>query len=135
ERPSDVLSRTAERRGGPAAAADRARQAPLGITRRRVSAGGPVFAGYFIEEVRRELEELLGGDLYDQRLRIRTTLDLAAQRAAEQELDRQLRVIESGGLGRFRPQGDGALQGAVVMVGTQEGDVRAWVGGRDFGQS
>jgi penicillin-binding protein 1A len=130
-----VLSLMAEQRRVPAADADRARQAPLGITRRRVSGGGPVFAGYFIEEVRRQLEEVLGGDLYDQRLRIRTTLDVGAQRAAEQELDRQLRAIESGGLGRFRPQADGVLQGAVVMVGALEGDVRAWVGGRDFRQS
>ena len=135
ERRNLVLSLMAEQRRVPAAAADRARQAPLGITRRRVSGGGPVFAGYFIEEVRRQLEELLGGDLYDQRLRIRTTLDVNAQRAAEQELERQLRTIESGALGRFRPQGDGVLQGAVVMVGAVEGDVRAWVGGRDFRES
>jgi len=55
ERRNLVLSLMAEQRRVPAAAADRARQAPLGITRRRVSGGGPVFAGYFIEEVRRQL--------------------------------------------------------------------------------
>jgi penicillin-binding protein 1A len=130
-----VLSLMAEQHRVPAADTDRARQSPLGITRRKVSGGGPVFAGYFIEEVRRQLEELLGGDLYDQRLRIRTTLDVGAQRAAEQELERQLRAIESGALGRFRPQGDGVLQGAVVMVGALDGDVLAWVGGGNFRQS
>ena len=136
ERRNLVLTLMAQQGRVPAAEADRARAAPLGITRRKASAGGaPVFAGYFIEEVRRQLEELLGGDLYDQRLRIRTTLDAAAQRAAEQELERQLRAIESGGLGPYRPRGEGALQGAVVMVGALEGDVRAWVGGRDFRQS
>ena len=130
-----VLSLMAEQHRVPAADADRARQGPLGVTRRRAVGDRPVFAGYFIEEVRRQLEELLGGDLYDQRLRIRTTLDVGAQRAAEEELLRQLRQIESGGLGPFRPQGDGGLQGAVVMMGALEGDVLAWVGGRDFQQS
>jgi penicillin-binding protein 1A len=130
-----VLSLMAEQHRIPPADAERARHAPLGVTRRRVGGERPVFAGYFVEEVRRQLEELLGGDLYDQRLRIRTTLDIGAQRAAEEELERQLRAIESGGLGRFRPQGDGPLQGAVVMVGALEGDVLAWVGGRDFRES
>jgi penicillin-binding protein 1A len=117
-----------------AAAAARARQAPLRVSRRRVVGDRPVFAGYFIEEVRRQLEDLLGGDLYDQRLRIRTTLDVRAQQAAEQELARQLRAIEGGALGRFRGR-DAPLQGAVVMMGAVEGDVLAWVGGRDFTQS
>jgi penicillin-binding protein 1A len=114
--------------------AERARAAPLGVARRRMAGDPPVFAGYFIEEVRRQLEELMGGDLYDQRLRIRTTLDSGAQRAAEQELRRQLRDIEAGALGRFRRR-DGPLQGAVVMMGAVEGDVLAWVGGRDFNES
>ena len=114
--------------------AKRARAAPLGVARRRAAGERPVFAGYFIEEVRRQLEELMGGDLYDQRLRIRTTLDAGAQRAAEQELQRQLRDIESGALGRFRRR-DAPLQGAVVMMGAVEGDVLAWVGGRDFNES
>ena len=117
-----------------AAAAARARRAPIRVGRRRVAGDRPVFAGYFIEEVRRQLEELMGGDLYDRRLRIRTTLDSAAQRAAEQELERQIRSIESGSLGRFRRRED-ALQGAVVMMGALEGDVLAWVGGRDFRRS
>jgi penicillin-binding protein 1A len=130
-----VLSLMAEQDRIPAADAERARKAPLGVRRRRVAGDKPVFAGYFVEEVRRQLEEVMGGDLYDQHLRIRTTLDIGAQRAAEEELDRQLRQIESGGLGRFSRQGDGSLQGAVVMVGALEGDVLAWVGGRDFRES
>jgi penicillin-binding protein 1A len=129
-----VLGRMVEQKRIPADAADRARRASLGVARRRASGERPVFAGYFIEEVRRQLEEVMGGDLYDQRLRIRTTLDAGAQRAAEQELERQLHAIESGALGRFRPR-EGGLQGAVVLMGAVEGDVLAWVGGRDFNQS
>jgi penicillin-binding protein 1A len=113
---------------------ERARAAPLGVARRRVAGDRPVFAGYFIEEVRRQLEDVMGGDLYDQRLRIRTTLDSNAQRAAEEELARQLHAIEGGALGGFRRR-DAPLQGAVVMMGAVEGDVLAWVGGRDFNES
>jgi penicillin-binding protein 1A len=134
ERRDLVLSLMAEQGRVDAAAADRARAAPLRVVRRRAAGDRPVFAAYFIEEVRRQLEELLGGDLYDQRLRIRTTLDAGAQRAAEQELQRQLRAIESGALGRF-PRRESDLQGAVVMMGAVEGDILAWVGGRDFNES
>jgi len=129
-----VLSLMAEQNRITSDAAERARRAPLGVTRRRVAGDRPVFAAYFVEEVRRQLEELMGGDLYDQRLRIRTTLDAGAQRAAEQELERQLRAIEGGALGRFRARED-PLQGAVVLMGAVEGDVLAWVGGRDFNRS
>ena len=134
ERRDLVLSRMEEQGRIDHAVAERARAAPLGVTRRRVASDAAVFAGYFIEEVRRQLEEVMGGDLYDQRLRIRTTLDSGAQRAAEQELRRQLRDIEAGALGRFRRR-DAPLQGAVVMMGAVEGDVLAWVGGRDFNES
>jgi penicillin-binding protein 1A len=134
ERRDLVLSLMVEQGKIPAAAAERARAAPLGVTRRRMAGGRSVFASYFIEEVRRQLEELMGGDLYDQRLRVRTTLDSGAQRAAEQELQRQLHAIESGALGGFRRR-DAPLQGAVVMMGAVEGDVLAWVGGRDFNES
>jgi penicillin-binding protein 1A len=134
ERRDLVLSLMEEQDRIEEAAAGRARAAPLGVARRRAAGDRPVFAGYFIEEVRRQLEELMGGDLYDQRLRIRTTLDSGAQRAAEQELQRQLQAIESGALGRFRGRG-APLQGAVVMMGAVEGDVLAWVGGRDFNES
>ena len=134
ERRDLVLSLMVEQGRIEPAAGERARAAPLGVRRRRVAGDRPVFAGYFIEEVRRQLEELLGGDLYDQRLRIRTTLDTGAQRAAEQELQRQLHAIEGGALGRFRGR-DAPLQGAMVMMGAVEGDVLAWVGGRDFNAS
>jgi membrane carboxypeptidase/penicillin-binding protein len=63
-----VLSLMAEQNRITSDAAEHARRAPLGVTRRRVAGERPVFAGYFIEEVRRQLEELMGGDLYDRRL-------------------------------------------------------------------
>ncbi|MBI2317262.1 MAG: PBP1A family penicillin-binding protein, partial [Betaproteobacteria bacterium] len=105
----------------------------------------PSFAPYFVEAVRRELEDRLGEDLYTEPLRIHTTLDRRAQEIAEQELSRQLRAVESGEYGRFRgrryssapdPGGDPEyLQGAALLVQVQTGDILALVGGRDFRQS
>ena len=105
----------------------------------------PSFAPYFVEAVRRELEDRLGEDLYTAPLRIHTTLNRRAQEIAEQELSRQLRAIENGEYGRFRGRrysstlepGDDPkyLQGAVVLLQVQTGDILALVGGRDFLQS
>jgi 1A family penicillin-binding protein len=103
-------------------------------------------APHFVEQVRRELEEMFGPGLYRQPLRVRTTLDSRTQRAAEEELSRQLRRLESGELGAFEgprysadaePEADGTpyLQGAVVVLDTRNGDVLGWVGGRNFAHS
>jgi 1A family penicillin-binding protein len=144
----DLVLTLMERQGlieEPAAAA--ARAMPLGVARRR-TAGTSADAGlapYFAEEVRRQLEDRLGERVYDETLSVTTTLDAGLQRAAEEELARQLRAVESGALGRFSgprysaggPSESGTpyLQGAVVALGVGTGDVLAWVGGRDFQQS
>jgi penicillin-binding protein 1A len=124
-----------------------AKKQPVRVVRRRAVAGQAApFAGWFVEEVRRELEDRFGEDLYEEGLRVHTTLDANAQRAAEEELTRQLRSIESGSLGRFSgpryaaetpplEEGTPYLQGAVVMLDSRTGDVLAWVGGRDFRHS
>jgi penicillin-binding protein 1A len=146
-----VLTRmAAQGRVAPELAAAAARE-PLGVRsapeRPRAQ---PMFARYFVEEVRHELDERFGGSLYTAPVRVWTTLDLAAQRAAEEELGRQLRAIESGKLGRAATRagtrdaaakageaasGDQRLEGAVVALEAASGDVLAWVGGRDFGVS
>jgi penicillin-binding protein 1A len=120
-----------------------ARSAPLGVVARSRagrSDDGP--APHYVEQVRRELEERFGEELYDVPLRIRTTLDLGAQKAAEEELEKQLRTVEGGAAGRLRapkysehPRDDASyayIQGAVVALDAGTGDVLAWVGGRDF---
>jgi penicillin-binding protein 1A len=124
-----------------------ARAAPLGVVRARGPAGlPPGLAPYFVEEVRRQLEEQLGERLYAETLQVTTTLDVDAQRAAEEELEAQVRAVEAGRLGRFRaprysaaevPLGEGTpyIQGAVVALEVATGDVLAWVGGRDFRHS
>jgi penicillin-binding protein 1A len=76
--------------------------------------------------VRDILEDHFGEELYRSRLRIHTTLDQRAQRAAEKELETQLKQLDS----RVR-KGDGDLQGAVVIMEASTGNVLALVGGRD----
>ncbi|MET0553864.1 MAG: PBP1A family penicillin-binding protein [Vicinamibacteria bacterium] len=128
-------------------AAEAARSQPLRVAvRPGITGAAPPLAGWFVEEVRRELEETIGPDLYDEKLRVHTTLDADAQQAAQEELVRQLESVEKGALGRFSgPAYDVALgedldvtpylQGAVVALDVESGDVLAWVGGRDFRQS
>jgi penicillin-binding protein 1A len=138
-----VLERLGRQVKDQRAAAEQARQEPLGV-RAAPERGrtGKRLARYFVDEVRRQLEERFGDDFYAHPVRVRTTLDIQVQRAAEEELDRQLRAIEAGKLGRFSgPRRDeededsGRLEGAVVMLETATGDVLAWVGGRDYEES
>jgi penicillin-binding protein 1A len=147
ERRNLVLTLMAEQGRISRREAEAARAAPLGIKppprQARVEAG---LAPWFVEQVRRELEEKYGASLYSRALRIRTTLDSRAQRAAEEELARQLKLVETGQLGAFEgpryasdvePEPDSTpyLQGAVVAIDPRNGDVLAWVGGRDFSHS
>jgi 1A family penicillin-binding protein len=92
---------------------------------RRDRSGVPLGA-YYIDIVRYMLEERFGESLYRSRVRIHTTLDPTAQRAAEKELEAQLKSLE----GRVR-RGEGELQGAIVVMEAATGDVLALVGGRD----
>ncbi|HUG52176.1 MAG TPA: PBP1A family penicillin-binding protein, partial [Vicinamibacteria bacterium] len=143
----DLVLRLMEEQGRvPAATATASRAAPLGVVRRRPSTTSPGLAPYFVEEVRRQLEDRLGQRVYDETLSVTTTLDVGLQQAAEEELARQLKAVESGSLGRFTaprysaaavPMENGTtyLQGAVVALEVGSGDVLAWVGGRDFQHS
>ncbi len=124
-----------------------AREQPLGVADEPVrDRDGERLAPYFVRHVRRLLEEELGEALYAEPLRIYTTLDSRAQRAAEAELEAQLRTVERGAFGRLSgasysssagtgPDGTDYLQGAVVLMDVHGGAVRAWVGGRDYDDS
>src|SRR5688500_4643545 len=119
---------------------------PLALAR-RVESGE--IAPYFAEWVRQTLHERFGDRLYEQGLKVYTSLDLDMQAAAERAVEQQLRVIEGGGFGNFRhltyeqyvargdrEQGSGAespyLQAAFVAIDPRDGSVRAMVGGRDY---
>ncbi|HYX23888.1 MAG TPA: PBP1A family penicillin-binding protein, partial [Thermoanaerobaculia bacterium] len=147
ERRNLVLALMEEQGRIPRRMAEQAKTAPLGIVppprQAQVESG---LAPWFVEQVRHEMEERFGSNLYTRPLRIVTTLDSAAQRAAEEELRGQLKRVESGEMGTFdglryspaaeAPEGGTKyLQGAAVMLDARDGDVLAWVGGRDYAQS
>ncbi|MEA2601759.1 MAG: penicillin-binding protein [Acidobacteriota bacterium] len=147
ERRNLVLALMEEQGRVPRRMAEEAKRMPLGLSppprQARVESG---LAPWFVEQVRHEMEERFGPELYTRSLRIVTTLDSAAQRAAEEELRAQLKRVESGELGAFDGQryspaaeapddGTPYLQGAAVMLDAHDGDVLAWVGGRDYAHS
>ena len=110
-------------------------------------------APYFVEWVRQQLDEKFGARLYEQGLKVFTTLDLDMQSAAERALENQLRAIEGGKYGKFphrtyeqlaarAANGDETaspnspyLQGAFLAMDPRDGSVRALVGGRQFDDS
>jgi penicillin-binding protein 1A len=109
-------------------------------------------APYFVEWIRQLLDQQFGSQLYEQGLKVYTTLDLELQGAAERALERQLRSIESEKYGPYHHEtyeqylatagsGDGDavnspyLQGSFVVMDPRSGAVRALVGGRDFSDS
>ncbi|HEU4629824.1 MAG TPA: PBP1A family penicillin-binding protein [Gemmatimonadaceae bacterium] len=122
---------------------------PLQLARRSESGD---LAPYFVEWVRKQLDERFGRQLYEQGLKVYTTLDMDAQLAAERALESQLKAIEGGAYGAFKhttyeqyiartATGDADapnspyLQGAFVAIDPRSGAVRALVGGRDFDDS
>ena len=76
---------------------------------------------YFVDYVRRYLEEKLGRDaVYRGGLEIRTTIDPRLQEAAERSTFEGLKGV------------DASIEMALVSVDPQSGHVKAMVGGRDF---
>jgi penicillin-binding protein 1A len=149
ERRNLVLSQMVEAGYLDAATADRAQAEPLRVARETEDDDALATGGsYFVEQVRRELEERVGHRIYTAGLRIHTGFDPAIQAAAEEEMERQMRVIESGPYGEYRHprysaersisdarSGTEYLQGAVVVLDARTGELLALVGGRDFRDS
>jgi penicillin-binding protein 1A len=103
-------------------------------------------APYFAEWVRQILDSRFGDEIYRNGLRVRTTLDIEMQKAAELAMDSGFVAIEADPI--FAHPKDAAfdtvssfpgetpyLQGALVAIDPATGGVRAMVGGRDFQQS
>ncbi|MEX2582930.1 MAG: PBP1A family penicillin-binding protein [Gemmatimonadota bacterium] len=144
-----VLQAMAETDVVSAEEAETARNSPLNLA----PPAGVVRARYFVEQIRRDLEERFGELLYTGGLRIYTTLDPVLQAEAEVGLTEQLQQIENGTYGYYRhiTYDDFArqaaeneaevvtntpyLQGTVVALDPHTGDVLALVGGRDFEHS
>jgi penicillin-binding protein 1A len=125
---------------------------PLRLARKAESGE---LAPYFVEYVRRQLEQQFGDKIYTDGLKVYTTLDIDMQQAAERNLERQIKSIESGKYGTFKHitmeeyearnangENEGAvvpnspyLQGAVVSMDPRTGAIRALIGGRDYDDS
>jgi penicillin-binding protein 1B len=100
------------------------RAAPMGVVERAVTGTTPYPA--FLDLVRRQLrQDYREDDLRTEGLHIFTTLDPAAQDAAEQALAQRLALLD-----RAR-RNLNHLEGAVVVADVQSGEVQALVGGRD----
>ncbi|CAN5636165.1 hypothetical protein BH23GEM9_BH23GEM9_06170 [soil metagenome] len=144
-----VLRRMADQ--GMITEAEKAEATEAGLVLRQRESRSDEPAQYFVEAVRRQLEEQLASAIYTQGYTIHTTLDLNAQRVAEAELHAQLTAMESGRFGAYPrrsyaalradtsvaegSEGTQYLQGAVVIMDARTGDVLALVGGRDYNDS
>ena len=128
-----------------------ARAYPLRLAR-KTDAGE--FAPYFVEWVRQLLDEQFGRQLYEQGLKVYTTLDVELQSAAERALETQMRAIEAGKYGTYKHESyehytaqavdndnenaaanSPYLQGAFIAMDPRDGSVRALIGGRNFDDS
>jgi penicillin-binding protein 1A len=88
-------------------------------------------AAYFVETVRRYVQEKYGADvLYKEGLSVYTTLNLSAQRYARDAVEKGLAELED----REKYQ-RGLVQGALICMDVKTGAIRAMVGGRDFNRS
>jgi penicillin-binding protein 1A len=105
---------------------------------------------YFLEHVRRYLMDRYGADrLYREGLTVETTIDPELQARAEEELERHMIKVEDLmgyedthasvtallDSGISVPAARQYIQGALILLDTNEGGIRAMVGGRDYRQS
>ena len=88
-------------------------------------------AAYFVETVRRYVQEKYGADvLYKEGLSIYTTLNLSAQKYARDAVEKGLAELEDR-----EKYKRGLVQGALFCMDVKTGAIRAMVGGRDFNKS
>ncbi|MEQ8203403.1 MAG: transglycosylase domain-containing protein, partial [Smithellaceae bacterium] len=88
-------------------------------------------AAYFVEHVRRYVQEKYGADvLYKEGLSIYTTLNLSAQKAACAAVEQGLMELEER-----ENYEHGLVQGALYSMDARTGAILAMVGGRDFNKS
>jgi penicillin-binding protein 1B len=93
-------------------------------------------APFYVDFLKRELAEIYSHEvLTAEGLRIFTSLDLQLQRMAEKALvDGLKRLEESYPFLRKRGEED-HLEGAIVVIQPQTGEIKAMVGGRDYQKS
>ncbi|MCX5824948.1 MAG: PBP1A family penicillin-binding protein, partial [Deltaproteobacteria bacterium] len=88
-------------------------------------------APYFIENIRRYIQEKYGNDvLYKEGLEVYTTLNIQMQKAARDAVEQGLKEMEE----REKYE-KGQVQGALFAMDAKTGAIRAMVGGRNFQRS
>ena len=88
-------------------------------------------APYFIENIRRYVQEKYGSDvLYKEGLEVFTTLNIQMQKAARDAVEKGLKEMEER-----ENYEKGLVQGALFAMDPKSGAIRAMVGGRDFNRS
>jgi penicillin-binding protein 1B len=96
----------------------------------------PSEARYFLDALRRQLPEVYDSEtLTSEGLRIYSTLDLRLQRTAARALREGLAELEQKHKRLRTDSPEKALQGCLVALRPQTGEVLALVGGRDYGAS
>lgn len=91
-------------------------------------------APYFADAVRRYLEGVLAiEELQNQSIKIHTGLDREYQACAEQAIDDGLAKLEKTYKRIARKKSP--VQAALIAVSPHSGEIRAWVGGRDYGKN
>ena len=125
-----VLARMRDLRMIDADAYARARREPVRVQPVTVS-GQP--APYFLDAARQELERRFGPDVAGHAgITVFTTLDPTLQRYAEQAVARGLDRLETGSARLRRRDPAQRLQVALVAVDPATGEIRAFIGGRDY---
>jgi penicillin-binding protein 1B len=93
-------------------------------------------APFYVDFLRRELAETYSNEMLTQEgLRIFTSLDLQLQRLAERTLAEGLKHLEQTYPALKRRGEDDDLEGAIVVVRPQTGEIKAMAGGRNYQKS
>jgi len=109
-----------------------AREKPIAIASRTSE---PRETRYFLDALRSQLPEIYDTEaLQAEGLRIYSTLDLRLQQIATLALREGLEKLEKENPA-LRPRGTSRLQGCVIALRPQTGEVLALVGGRDYAES
>jgi penicillin-binding protein 1B len=93
-------------------------------------------APFYVDYLRRELDENYSNAvLTKEGLRIFSSLDLQLQRKAERALVEGLKKLEASHPALRRKGDDDNLEGAIIVIRPQTGEIKAMVGGRNYQKS
>lgn len=91
---------------------------------------------FYVDYLRRELDENYSTAVLNKEgLRIFSSLDLQLQRMAERALVEGLKKLEASHPALKRKGEEDGLEGAIVVMRPQTGEIKAMVGGRNYGKS